>query len=304
MKKYNDLRDYHERKFIKENFIKLTFININIFGLYTTFKISSYLPNSISKTSAVISQTTIYIAGIIDTLHTGLKKIEKNIQEIDLKEILIVRNKIYSQIISNVVTYIKNNNINNPVDIIHLLHDMIMNGELSYKKKFITINLVEEDYNYSYQIINGNGVCRSFAQITTDIFRSLGYDAYEIFCTDLNNKMCHLITMVKYKNKTYYLDTYNNVEYTYESDCFKYFEKEGYIPINIHNAHFSEIEIKSLSFLMNYYMKKRNKNDCIKCVLTPLEKSKQEDKNDKQFDSSAIYESNKKLYKKFKKTYL
>ena len=147
-----------------------------------------------------------------------------------------------------------------------------MNGELSYKKKFITINLVEEDYNYSYQIINGNGVCRSFAQITTDIFRRLGYDAYEIFCTDLNNKMCHLITMVKYKNKTYYLDTYNNVEYTYESDCFKYFEKEGYIPINIHNAHFSEIEIKSLSFLMNYYTKKRNKNDCIKCVLTPLEK--------------------------------
>ena len=55
---------------------------------------------------------------------------------------------------------------------------------------------------------------------------------------------------------------------------------------------------------MNYYTKKRNKNDCIKCVLTPLEKSKQEDKNDKQFDSRAIYESNKKLYKKFKKTYL
>lgn len=304
MKKYNDLRDYHKEKFMKENFIKLTFININIFGLYTTFKLSTHIPTSISKTSAVISQTTIYIAGIIDTLHTGLKKIEKNIQEIDPKEILYKRYKIYNQIVNNIVLHIKDNDINNPVDIIHFLHDAIMNGNLSYKKKFITINIVEENYNFSYQIINGNGVCRSFAQITTDIFRRLGYDAYEIFCTNLKNEMCHLITMVKYKNRTYYLDTYNNVEYTYENGYLKYLEKEGYIPINIHNEYFSEIKIKSLSFIMDYYMKKRNKNDCIKCVLTPLEKSKQDDKNDKRFDSSAIYESNKKLYKKFKKTYL
>lgn len=304
MKKYNDLRDYNNWEFVKENLSDFSYITLNVIAFSSILKLFSDLPNDKFKMNQIILQTTYFMTIISSSIYTTLDRIEKNIKQIDLRKLVDTRNKIYNQIIKNIADYIDENCIEDPICIMKFLHDNIYDGKISYKKIFFPENKIDEPYNYSYQIIKGNGVCRSFAQLTTDVFRCLGYEAYDVFCTNLNNELCHLITMLKLKNKTYYLDSFNNAEYSYDGKFLKLDCENIYIPLNYYNDSFNKIDRKEHCFVFEYYIHKRTKNDYIECVLEELDESLALNSNLYHKKTNEIYKTNKKLYKKFKKTYL
>ena len=303
MKYYGDLRDYHNKKFIENNLETFLASIINIIGLSSTIK---YANGDLSYN--LLSQKLAFIFAFleIDTLYSGLTDINKDLKKLDLRSIENERKNLYEQILNNICIYIKNTNITNPKDIMHLLNKILNKGYLSYKKKFKYDNITSKSFEFSYQIINGSGVCRHIAQLTTDIFKKLGYEAYDLFCTDnKDNKPRHMITMVNYNNKIYYLDTTNNIVYNYYEGILKN-SKINYMPINIYSKNFNQIDEKDIDFITIYYTRKRNFEECMKCMFTPLKESygaydgEIENKNKPRI----IYEKNKKLYKKFNKTYL
>ena len=110
--------------------------------------------------------------------------------------------------------------------------------------------------------------------------------------------------MLKLKNKTYYLDSFNNAEYSYDGKFLKLDCENIYIPLNYYNDSFNKIDRKEHCFVFEYYIHKRTINDYIECVLEELDESLALNSNLYHKKTNEIYKTNKKLYKKFKKTYL
>ena len=292
MKYYNDLRDYHNQKFINENFKDFLYSNILI------------LSSNNIKIGFPIIQILCYI-NILELYIIETIRNKKIFNKLEMRKRSDKIKLLYNKILDNIVFYIKEKNVENPIDIMNLLHTIIYNGYLSYNKKFKNMNPDEKDLTESpFQVILGKGVCRNINILATDIFKKLNYESIDIFCTlyNKNNVVCHVITKVKYDNKIYYLDTQNNQSLDLKNNIFKVKNIDAFEPVNIINKQYNNDEIIEL---IRYYRIKRSIKDLSEIIKNQeinIQESKSESIN--KLNTYEVYKQNKKLYKKFKKTYL
>ena len=61
MKKYNDLRDYNNWEFIKENISDFSYITLNVIAFSSILKLFSDLQNDKFKMNQIIIQTTYFM---------------------------------------------------------------------------------------------------------------------------------------------------------------------------------------------------------------------------------------------------
>lgn len=308
MKYYGDLRDYHNKRFIANNLETFFASAINIIGLTTAINGMCYINDGLWFDTLSGSVAAICMLMETDALYSGVKNINKDLKNIDLRSVLKERKRLYDAIINNICSCIKELNMTDPKYIMHFLNDVLNKGYLSYKKNFKNINVTSERLEFSsYQVINGNGVCRHIAQFTTDIFKCLGYEAFDLFCLEYgsDDKPRHMITMVDYNNKTYYLDTANNISYNYYEGVLKT-NNNNFIPVNYYAKNFHQMDNDDLAYLISYYANRRNLQECMKCMFKKLNESYDEYdyKKGNNIKTNIIYEKNKKLYKKFRETYL
>lgn len=285
----NDLRDYHNKKIINANleFIFDAMISITIYD--------------------ILLNIDPFFAGSYFTI-TSLKLSNKR-KNINKKYILEKRKKLYNEIINKVALLLKNNNINDPIEIMNYLNSAIEKGYLSYNRKFKKINTQEVNLEYSsYLVILGQGVCRNINQFTTDVLKALNMESYDLFCTSKGKlkELNHMITLAIYNDKYYYLDTANNIVYDCANYILSYDSKDLFIIYNFYSPIFHSVFHGYLIYIMNYYKIKRNVSELKKCLFTNLQDSKIDyKKNTDQIQiSKCLYKENKKLYKEFKKTYL
>lgn len=159
MKKYGDLRDYHNYKFNYNNFIMSSNSCISLFIYSLLVKI-----NPICAFLFLFPSSYQIIKFRFD-LNSYFNKIDK-------RALLIKRKKIYDQVLDCLCDYIKKNNITDPVNIMNLLSSIIRKGDLSYNRNFSADNILLEDKIEfsSYQVLIGYGVCRNINQLATDAF--------------------------------------------------------------------------------------------------------------------------------------
>ncbi len=292
MKYYNDLRDYHNQTFIKENFKDFICSSILI--------ISS---NNI-KIGYPITQILCYI-NILEIYMIETIRNKKIFNELEIRKRSDKIKLLYNEILDNIVFYIKEKNIEDPINIMNLIHKIIYNGYLSYNKKFKSISPKEKNLIESpFQVILGKGVCRNVNILATDIFKKLNYESTDIFCTlhNKDNVIRHVITKVKYNSKIYYLDTQNNHTLDLKKNILKIKNIDAYEPVNITDKTYDEDDIM---VLIKYYISKRTIKDLSEIIKNQegnIQVSKEEPINN--LKPCEIYKQNKKLYKKFKKTYL
>lgn len=219
----------------------------------------------------------------------------------DKRYVINTRNDIYNKVIDNLCEYIKKYNLSDPIDIMSFLNKIIYSGCLSYKKEYKPLNISIEDLSTSsYQVILGNGVCRNINQFATDVFIRLGYDAYDIFCSQ-NSCVKHMITLVEYNGKSYYLDVFNNKIFNYKDNYLIVDNERVY---NIFDG-FTSIDKDWYMDIAKYYFNKRGYDAFSKCFCHRKSESIiNEEIKDIKFNSKMFYKRNKKLYHKFMKTYL
>lgn len=270
---YGDLRDYHNKKFLTYNIErKIRFL--------------------------------IYIIGLSDGncfyKESKLNYFNDNYLKSEIKI-------IYNQIIDNVCKYILSLNIDDPNYIMVVLNKLIYSGFISYKKHFKWKNVASKEIDeMAYQVINGQGVCRNITQLSTDIFKKLGYEAYDLFClpNKESTKISHMLTMVKYNNKTYYLDVTNNISFNHKNGCL-YNNKHSFVIINFYEYNLNLLNKNDLYLMIEYYNKRRTNKDITKCMFEKLDDVCIDFSTNLELnDLSSVYKKNKKLYKKFKYMYL
>lgn len=293
MKKYGDLRDYHNERNLFDNF-NIFFKSSFVYEMcFISAKYGFFLPGVLSF---------LFVPSVI----TEIANIYIKNNKIDMRSILKERKKIYNEILDSIVLYIKENNISDPNEIMKFLHKTILSGYCSFDENFKEINYPIESLKYaSYQIILGNGVCRSVNQFATDIYKKLGMESYNLFCSTapLVNDLNHMISLVIYNNKYYYIDVFNNLSL----DCKNYAlydENElKFLIFNFNNnfIDLAEINESLLEIIFSYYDAETFK----KCLISELEDSHNNCDNISTINSNRkIYIKNKKLYSKFFDTYL
>lgn len=158
--------------------------------------------------------------------------------------------RLYHHIINDFVNNVLiKNNITDPFDVFWLYIELYENNYFSkdtelgvfkyttasecldnytdYKNnnaELYSDNMRTDNYDIDYTgifMVNGNGVCRHIGYMLTDIYKSLGYKAYNVSgrlfnlktkqstFTDLKGhtkKLCHLICGLEYNGKFIYLD--------------------------------------------------------------------------------------------------
>lgn len=293
MKKYGDLRDYHNERNLFDNF-NIFFKSSFVYEMcFMSAMYGFFLPGVLSF---------LFVPSVI----TEIANIYIKNSKIDMRSILKERKKIYNEILDSIVLYIKENNISDPNEIMKFLHKTILNGYCSFDENFKEINYPIESLKYaSYQIILGNGVCRSVNQFATDIYKKLGMESYNLFCSTapLVNDLNHMLSLVIYNNKYYYIDVFNNLSL----DCKNYALYDDnelkFLIFNFNNNFIDLAEINEplLEIIFSYYDAEAFK----KCLISELEDSHNNYDNISSINSDRkIYIKNKKLYSKFFDTYL
>ena len=95
-----------------------------------------------------------------------------------------LREKYYLYI-RRLALYFKRLNLEDPLDIGLYFSNMLHSGDLSITNNF-KYKLIKKDKDCKYpgilgsRIISGYGVCRNMSALLTDLYKELGYDAYDL----------------------------------------------------------------------------------------------------------------------------
>ncbi len=134
----------------------------------------------------------------------------------------------YDELINIVATYMKENGVDNPESCFDLYTKLLWNGYFSVNQMYEYD--VENQSNmmgyYGIQIATGRGDCKNNEDFFYRIMRKLGYNAYQVACSQgpdsikelvLGN---HVITVVEDNGLEYYFDTTNAC--SYQKLCMNY----------------------------------------------------------------------------------
>lgn len=212
---YNDLRDYHNNKFIIDRLEEI----LEIYGWNTFFYLAT-----IHLKNPIISLMILADAIIYDNRYIFDNKIHVNheLNKINRNTTSLLRKEIYNKILDIIKMNFKTLEENDPITINKYICYLINNGYLSVNKTIKYKNTSEIDYNFAYKVLLGSGVCRNIASLTTDIFKILGFEAYDLILYNYFEKdLLHAITMVVYNEKIYFFDNLNKVNYNKKSILLK-----------------------------------------------------------------------------------
>ena len=119
----------------------------------------------------------------------------------------------YNLYIKRLSLYFKELNLDDPLDIGLYFSSMLHSGDLSVTKNF-KYKLIKNDRDYKYsgilgsRILSGYGVCRNMSALLTDLYKELGYDAYDLYVnfksSGINSK--HAVVLVKDKRGNFIID--------------------------------------------------------------------------------------------------
>lgn len=148
--------------------------------------------------------------------------------------------------------------LDSPIEILTVYCELLNNGKLSNNNNFKYTDSYQEDlkydYNISYSVLKGIGVCRNVDDLFRKSLNSYGYTAYSCTCYNdnikpLNNasvKANHQLTVVNDYGQVYLLDpTLNAVCDNYDYD--KIYTNEKY-----YNYLMPECSLKENGYICSY----------------------------------------------------
>lgn len=212
---YNDLRDYHNNKFVINRLEEI----LSIYGWNTFMYIVT-----ITFKNPVMSLMFLFDVIIYNYKYIYNNKVGVNheLNKINQNTTSLLRSEIYNKILNNIKSNFKTLQENDPIIINKYICYLINNGYLSVNKTIKYKNTNEKDKNFAYKILLGFGVCRNITSLTTDIFKILGYEAYDLILYNYFNKEnMHAVTMVVYEEKIYFFDNLNKTVYDKKSFVLK-----------------------------------------------------------------------------------
>jgi len=292
--KYGDLRDYHNESFIIRRLEEI----LIIYGFDVLLYLSTIILKNPFYCLALFFDTAIYNRNLIkrnriEVCHE-LNLINKN-------DTLKLREQIYHEILEKIKFRFKDKVITDPVKTNKYIYHIIRSGYLSKDKQLNIKNVSDKDNNFAYSILRGFGVCRNITYLTTDIFRILGFEAYDLILYDYFKKdEMHAITMVLHNEKLYFFDNLNLVNYTKGAYVLRDTKNSVfYMPVFYLES--SDMRYKVLS----YVTKERAPFDKVRNVYETYEQQKCENYIPLSYpkELKKIYTDNKKNYRKFLDTY-
>ena len=291
---YNDLRDFHNNKFIIDRLEEI----LGVYGWNTFLYVVTIILKESYALPIVLFDSLIYSHKYITE---NIVKVNHELNIINKSYTLNLRKQIYNSILENISLRFKDGFVSDPITTNKYICHIINNGYLSLDKKINKKNMRDNDPNFAYNILRGFGVCRNFAYLTTDIFRSLGFEAYDLVLYNYFNKEeLHAITMVLYDEKLYFFDNLNKADYNKKlivlndnktSKMFVpifYLDKNDHIYKAIKEIYKNRFSLEKVKEIYEKYKQIKNEDYYFKTYPKELKK---------------IYTDNKKNYKNFIKTY-
>lgn len=214
---FNDLRDYHNYRFFLDRLEECLGILASKGVFAFLYSLDGGLDSKLFLSILLLFEMAVCDYNLISINN---RKVIGELNSINKGEILKSRKILYSEIVENVSKRLNVNVIHNPTLINNYIYYLIKNGYLSINKKFDVRNVRDNDLNFGFNVIRGFGMCRNIAFLTTDIFKSVGYEAYNLYlCNCSNEGNYHAITMVVYDEKLYFFDNLNNVVFSKKNDA-------------------------------------------------------------------------------------
>ena len=128
--------------------------------------------------------------------------------------------KLYDELITEIAIFIKHLGYTSSLDCSIILSYLINCGYLSHDLEFSGKVPKEREIDscMGTNIVIGNGCCRHFASMHTDVFSKLGIDTTRFYCYDGDNPFNrakiasanHVINLIEYDGNMYGIDLYNN----------------------------------------------------------------------------------------------
>ena len=129
--------------------------------------------------------------------------------------------KLYDELVTEIAIFIKHLGYTSSIDCSIILSYLINCGYLSHNLEFnskVPNENEEIDSCMGTNIVIGNGCCRHFASMHTDVFSKLGIETSKFYCYDGDNPFNrakrmsanHVINLIEYDGNMYGIDLYNS----------------------------------------------------------------------------------------------
>lgn len=127
----------------------------------------------------------------------------------------------YDELVDTTASYMKQYCTENPESYFELYTRLLWNGQFSSNRTYEYNSQNENNIAgyYGARIATGKGDCKANEDFFYKIMRKLGYNVYQVACSDTsissNNLLFgnHIITVIDYEDTEYYFDTTNACSY-------------------------------------------------------------------------------------------
>lgn len=125
----------------------------------------------------------------------------------------------YEELVDKTANYMEQY-CKNPENCFQLYTKLLWNGQFSCHKTYQYSKQEENNIPGSYgaRIVTGEGDCKVNEDFFYQIMKKLGYQVYQVACTETSSSKSslfgnHIITVVDYEGSEYYFDTTNSCSY-------------------------------------------------------------------------------------------
>lgn len=161
---------------LKEIVSKISYKNYELIriGSFWSTILTSAIDNQVLTDNIAIEGLKYSLAGLYGFL--VFSRIENYTKEISAIK------STYGEIIDNYVKFMRDFNLNNPIQISTMHANMVEDGYLSINKKFEFDGKMVYDVNGlgPTNIMDGHGVCRHYAALLSDVLNAVGIDAFNL----------------------------------------------------------------------------------------------------------------------------
>lgn len=182
-------------------------------------------------TVIVVASSTTFITKTINLIY------DQNVYKEEIK--------LYDGIVENTAQMIKNLNITEPTQIFSFYIALLSNNYFSNTPfTYNTENNYDIDGSFGIEVMTGSGACRHTADLLTDIYKELGFEAYnmvnyvELENQNVLSKTLHNI----YGNHSITIVNNNGTLYGYDTTNFMVYKIDGLKAKSLNTDHIAVIK--------------------------------------------------------------
>lgn len=196
---------------------------------YKLNKKSPYNKKKISFIKKTISSTLFAIA--MGTIVISSSRLHNMYLITDANESYSNAISYYEDMIDITANFFRENEIDTPEECFELYTKLLWNGYFSNGMEYV-YNITDRNNiigNYGIRVATGEGDCKNNEDFFCKLLQKLGYDAFQIVCTQTSNHFTnpgdllfgnHVVTVVRNDGKEYYFDVTNSCTYERINECY------------------------------------------------------------------------------------